>query len=125
MSGFDAAGAVEPLDWNFRPHVDASGTIPEPTDSQVTKLMETLRLVIGEQPLERLSKMSEDEQRAVNDQLLDAVVTVCSSSPSREQIEGLPFRVQRAFFGWLFGSLLDPQLPTAGTRPSLAVVKGA
>lgn len=46
-------------------------------------------------------------------------------SPTREQMAALPYRIQRAFFGWLTGEISGPEGRPAATKPSLEVVRSA
>ena len=45
MAGFQAEGVVEALDWDFNPYVKASGTIPEPTDTQIARFLAGLKAI--------------------------------------------------------------------------------
>jgi hypothetical protein len=46
-------------------------------------------------------------------------------TPTRAQLQRLPFRVQRHLFGWLSGKINDPESGPAATKPSLEVVRSA
>lgn len=56
----------------------------------------------------------EDIQK-VTKQQADAVAKVFQDCPSAEQILALPGRVQAAYFGWVAGQLMGPELGAAGT----------
>ena len=115
MAKFTAADAGDPLEYDFRPHDDATGTVPEPTDDQVAEfyaaLGRGLEDALGEERVAEvdltspygvaslLGSLTADEHRAMYDYLLTTHADVCSGSPSREQIAALPFRLRRAFYG--------------------------
>lgn len=121
MAKFKASDALEPFEWDFRPHTDATGTIPEPTDDQVAEFYSALnhqfKLAFSEERLEGidtqdpydvaklLMSLDADENRTLYDAMLDVHAAVCSDQPSREQIEALPFRLRRAFYGAVQGWL--------------------
>ena len=111
--GFDAASAVEPLDFDFHPYADAKGTVPEPSQEQVERLFEAIRglaVAAGIQPgasreeaIAAFAAIPEEVQKEQARHTLDALVEFCQGSPSREQIEQLPYRPLNAFIGWLVG----------------------
>lgn len=147
--GFNASTAVEKLEWDFRPHVDADGVTPEPSTDEIAMLQIALQrfVAIGERGLvddkaadPKTGSLTVDEALELLDPdtmggspeatevivgLLEVVEQVTHGSPTAEQILALPGRVQREYLGWLAGSLLDPKFGSNGTRPSLALVKGA
>lgn len=121
MTKFDAATAVEPLEYNFAPYHDAKGTVPEPTDDQVAAfygdLGKQFEKSLGAERLEGVDvtdpldvaklfmSLDGDDHRAMYHQLLELHVAVCSGEPSREAIEALPFRLRRAWYGMVQGWL--------------------
>lgn len=122
-SGFDAGG-IKPLDYNLRPYVEASGTVPEPTrkrQADFTRRMTKLANVQGMPEIEGLSP--EDQQKAIRenpalidtmldrgdeaeDEIRSAVADLCAGSPTKEQIDELPPRVFLAFSQWIQGEML-------------------
>ena len=120
MPSFNAKDAVEPLTYDFRPHADVSGEVPEPTDDQVAEfygdLANQLTRALPEKvdgvdvtdPYE-LSKvlitLDGDDHRKLYDALLDLHAAVCGNSPSREDVEKLPYRLRRAWYGMVQGWL--------------------
>ncbi len=131
MSGFDAAEFVEPLDWSFRPHVDASGTTPEPSDRQLAKFardfLEANGVTPGATPDERaaraleIEKFSDDDLVAFMEKLRVAVAEVTGGSPSREQIDELPRRVLMQYAGWLYVQLTNPPKPATTSSPATSI----
>lgn len=129
MAGFDATTAVEALDFNFRPHVDVSGTIPEPSDAQINRFFKDLQALVKQatgsagaitptpdQTIAWLSALSADQMQESSRATAAAVDRLCSGTPSAEQILALPFRLQQAFIGWLMG-MMRPEAGNAATTP--------
>lgn len=118
---FVASGAVEALDWDFRPYLKAYGTITEPSDDQVKAMNKALRAatvaVTGEDfdPQDRkalvrvFGKLSDEQLAEMEQTNLDAIAIVTGTSPAREDIERLPFRIKRAFLKWLITELNGPE----------------
>ena len=149
--GFVAGDAVEKLEWNFRPYVDADGVTPEPSTDEIAMLQVALQrfVAIGQRglddgtpknALEETGPLSIEaafelldpdsmagtpEATEVIVSLLEVVEKVTHGSPTAEQILALTGRIRREFLAWIAGSLLDPKYGSNGTRPSLALVKGA
>jgi hypothetical protein len=139
--GFDASNAVEALDWDFAPHVQASGTVPEPSDrilrgfqAAMTRNLTDLgvdRAQLGspQQLVAALADVDEKKLEKAADKVNKALADLCQGSPSLEQLEQLPPRVRNAFMGWLTGLLFgtgeNPTLPSPVTSRSLATVNGA
>lgn len=124
MAGFKASEAVEALEIDLSPY-GPTGVIPEPSVAQVDALRLALKSVFEaaqqiEAPessaelLGEVSKLSEQEQDVIVDQVTDAIITIIGTVVTREQFDALPARIQRAFQGWLLGSLLVPE----GLRPA-------
>lgn len=139
MGTFNAAEAVEALDFDLNPYVDAKGAVPEPTDKQVqafyARLGNGLRDVTGEDldvtdPVavaKVMANVTEEQLGKMSDAMLDAHAEVCGAKydpatqswsgghPTREQIEQLPYRVRQAFYGHLQG-WLNPEASGPATR---------
>lgn len=132
--GFDAADSVDPLDWSFAPYVDASGTVPEPTHEMVENLFAAIRglaVAAGIAPgasrreaIEAFAAIPEKVQRKQTKATMDALIGFCQGSPSREQIEALPYRPLNAFVGWLVGQFAG-DAGKGATEPSRATPNGA
>jgi hypothetical protein len=124
MGSFVLADELDEINYDFRPYVDASGTVPEPSDKQIEKFREVL-LSIFEPILsknggsfdkaniaEAVSQLSEEEMKEsakAQDKLLHAIASLCSNQPSFAEIKKLPWRGQRKFMGWVFGVFLNPK----------------
>jgi hypothetical protein len=128
MSGFDAAEAVESLDYDFRPHVDAHGTVPEPSREELDHFWNGRRRILEDagvsftelesfDPLdpqsrraiiEAFASIPEDKRKAMTPAALDNVARLTKGQPTRDELEALPGRLQDAFIGWLMGMLSNP-----------------
>lgn len=62
--GFKAQEAVVPLDWDFRPHVDAHGTTPEPTNEQIMRFVSRFRGRVDAVRRKALAKLQEEQELA-------------------------------------------------------------
>lgn len=131
---FDAA-TTSPLDFTFRPHLDLTGTIPDPSEAQVRAFNASIDQISseGRKALTELAAdtdTSDEDRRAraaqideqVHERQLDAVAELCSGEPSRDQVAQLPYRVQVGFIAWLTKELRDPTTLPA-TKPPLAAVR--
>ena len=121
MPKFNAKDAVEPLEFDFAPFVEAKGVVPEPTDEQVAEfygnLGDQLKIALGEERVKDLDltdplqvgklfmSLTVEDHRKMYDANLDLHAAVCSGEPSREQLEALPFRLRQAFYGMVQGWL--------------------
>lgn len=131
--GFHVDQEVEPLDYDFG-QFGGKGTVPEPTHDQVEQLFKAIRgLVVAagvdpgasrEQVIQAFAAIPEDEQKRQADATMEALIDFCQGSPSREEIESLPYRPLNAFLGWLVGQFAGE--PGKGaTQPSRATPNGA
>ncbi len=115
---FDASKVVEKLDYSFGPsYPDIRGTVPEPTDDELRSMNAKLRNAMADvggpdfdptdnaQVVRAFSKLSEEQIRKMEEQQLDALVTVTKTSPSREQLIEVGPRYRREFTAWLLGEL--------------------
>jgi len=124
-AAFTAAEYVAALDYNLAPFVDASGTIPEPTDRAIVRFRNAYLAFLGLDPhaseeerqarAEEMSKASEEEQAAHLATLRAMLAEVCAGHPTTEQIDALPYRVVLAMVSWLLGVLANPQKPAPAT----------
>lgn len=118
---FDAGKVVEALDWSFRPFLDASGTVPEPTDDEIRKTNAQLRditlAVTGEDfdpddrraAMQAFSKLSENDLEKFSDEQIDALAIITKDSPTRDQMAQCPPRVRAKFMNWLLSELNSPE----------------
>lgn len=114
---------IERLDFDFGEY-GPKGTIPEPTQDRIEAFQRVAREALGGRAVTDLAGMSDDEARAVNDRLHDAVVDLCQGHPAREELEALPPRIRAGFVRWLMGELMDPTPANAGMRRSPAARNG-
>lgn len=125
MTKFNAATAVEPMEYDFTEYIEgAVGIIPEPSEAQVQTYFKTVSGLATEftDLRKRMSSISEDDDEidtenpdvaalmeevknldmtAVLGQITEAVAALCSNEPSVEVINRLPFRVRQAFAKWV------------------------
>jgi hypothetical protein len=127
MAGFNAGSVVEPLDYDFRPFVDAHGTITEPTDAKIAAYLDGIKAIIKK--AEGLIPEGVDENdpgalvKALDNLEASAVVGVmgemaelysklCSGKPTKAQILNLPMRIRQVFFAWLQSEVMSPEVVT-------------
>ncbi len=127
MAGFDAATAVEPMDWNFEKFGGGSGVVPEPSTKDMKKFQGEFGKIMREGaalevPDEDAAKLSDEEFETLRkkaddlgDRLDQAIAKLCKDQPSVEQVSKLPFRVKTAFSRWLLEQF-RPEGETAGTK---------
>lgn len=129
MAGFQAEGVVEALDWDFNPYVQASGRIPEPTDTQIGDFLAGIKAVVKEvesdipsdidltDPTALLTAMNDLDPAKMIEQMgkMCAVYSAaCSGTPTVEQIQALPMRVRTIFFNWFQGEVMSPEAVSPG-----------
>jgi hypothetical protein len=129
--GFEADKVVSALVWNFRPFVEADGTTPEPSDKAVRHFLFETQQITAELPnsddedfVEQIKNMREEDYDAISDRITDLVAELCAGSPTRDQIDALPHRIQRQYVAWLRKELTDPEAPSVATKPSLMALRG-
>lgn len=114
MAKFNAATAVEAVEYDFKPYVDAEGIIPEPSKEQVETFFDRIknmhRLVarverditnaaeVSNEELEKVvAELPEGEINKMKSELSIYIADLTSNQPTVEQIDGLPYRVFTAF----------------------------
>lgn len=127
MAGFDAATAVEPMDWNFEKFGGGTGTVPEPSTEEMKLFQKDFARIMRdgnalEMDNEESVKLTEEEfeelqtkMSAISDRLDVAISTLCKEQPSRVQVALLPFRVKTAFSRWLMEQF-NPEAAAAATN---------
>lgn len=118
MANFDAGAVVDVLDYDFTAFLPGvQGVIPEPSGQAIETLTEVLRRVMPTKTDEN-GKMTLDidaverevkEGSDVESILYTAIADFCQQTPNVEQLRRLPYRVQRAFIGWLLGKFFSPE----------------
>lgn len=129
-TAFVAAEEVDDLTYDFTKYVPgAQGTIPEPSNHLVETFQSQMRQVMT--PMfelqgkvnaanEDLASLTADVMESLGNeadeqthQLLDSMASIaadlCQGTPDTETIQKLPFRVQKAFLGWITGVFLSPE----------------
>jgi hypothetical protein len=131
MPKFDALAVVEPLEFDFNPHLDLRGTIVEPSEDRLGAFFEAMVAVQKGSPkalkgidtgdpekmVAALGKLPEGSLAAMLARLNKPYADLCGGFPSEEQIGKLPPRVRLAFFGWLGGEL-NPEASGAALIPA-------
>lgn len=124
MSGFNAAEAVDDLTYDFTKYVEgAKGTIPEPSSDQIevyrTTIFECIKnLGVDPETLQggavSVAKLDFDVLFGIMDKagdiersMLHAAADLCQIDQSL--VDQLPFRVKRAFSGWIMGIFNSPE----------------
>lgn len=130
MAAFDAATAVEPMDYDFTTVEGGSGkgTVPEPSTQEMKDFQRDFAQIMRDgAKLEKtdaeMTAMSEAEFKKFQKETekigerLDVVISVlCKNKPSQEEVATLPFRVKTAFSKWLMEQF-SPEGATSGTKP--------
>lgn len=139
MARFDAATAVEELEWDFTKYGGKTGVIPEPQTKQVNDFFKSMKAMVRE--VKQISKntpalsldadnLSEEDMEALSDQIdasgqiaeeyqqrtRELLAELCSNSPNAEDLAVLPQRVLAAFSTWLVGELRPKQQAPATKR---------
>lgn len=120
MAKFDAATAVEDLEYDFTKYGGGAGVIPEPSTGAVNQFFAQMRILLNEAKglmpnAEQNEEMSPEEMAETLEGMDDtmakaaefqgrsaaAISALCSGEPSTEDLEKLPLRVSREFTKWL------------------------
>lgn len=135
MPKFDAS-SVSDVEYDFtgfksiidKQPINDKGIIPEPSRHMVSKTMTRVKNAftaldmddVEETPegiAKAMEKVSDEETfEKMGDELIDAVTELCDGSPTRESLEALGWRRFMAFFGYVMGELMSPEVGNAGTR---------
>lgn len=103
--------------------INDKGVIPEPsrhlvsqTMSRVTAAFKSLdsNTDVDETPeaiAAAMEKINDEETfEKMGDELTEAMAELCDGSPSRESLEALGWRKFMAFFGYVMGELMSPEV---------------
>lgn len=143
MAKFDAASAVEEMEWDFTTFAGktARGVVPEPTTGQVEEYFNGLRNLVlqmkseikektgldvenlknvkeedlAEETIKAMTNMGESMLSEQQAGLAELTAKVCSEKPNSEQLMKLPYRVFSEFQKWLMGEL-RPNSQATGTK---------
>ena len=119
--GFKAEDTIEPLDYDFRPHAEVSGTIPEPSSKQVNNFREKVVAALtqsgldpemissGKVKLDNLAQLGELMKKSadIEDQVVVEVANLTGIATAT--LKALPFRIKTAFVGWVMGIFFNPE----------------
>lgn len=111
------ADSVEALEYDFTKFVpECKGTIPEPSGKAFEQFTEVLKNTFktrtenGKTVLDTEATAAALESNEIDeDTLYDALGEFTNGHPSSEDIRALPYRVQRAFIGWIMGEFYSPE----------------
>lgn len=137
MSKFNASlVTAETLDWDFTGlGVDATGTIPEPSDQKIGEFLDSLKSLYtetqaslpklpddpsAEQMLEALSNVTGRQFVKLMADVAGLFAKLCSQQPSKAQLLALPMRYRVHFYAWINDEVVNPE---AGTGAGTAAVK--
>ena len=140
MAGFKAESVVEALDYDFKPFVQVSGTIPEPTDRQIADFLGDMKSLFKEIESDLPQGVNLDDMGSVMSAMdeLDTEVTIkitgkmcevyaklCSGTPSEAQIRELPPRIRQIFFSWLQQEVMAPEAVTGAGQTQVTPLRSA
>jgi hypothetical protein len=126
-SAFVAGDEIDTLTFDFTRYAkEAKGVIPEPTTEKLRAFQKGLKAVIREslkntkeppanetqlESMKRIIGADDTDELAVmvEARTFELISDLCSGTPSVEQLQKIPYRVQQAFVGWLTGIFLNPE----------------
>lgn len=124
MANFSSS-SVEVLEYDFRDFASNSGKgsckghgeIPEPTSDALEAYGAATRELFKVETNKDVKEKLEDDDaaKAKSRELLKLTADLCENSPSVEELEDLPPRIQRAFFKWIFKEITDPEVSSGAT----------
>lgn len=114
--GFDASVDVDELTYNFKPHVDLQGVIPEPDTKSVEKYRKKIAEAMKKadvdpsMPLEAALAELDAVMSKISGLEIEMLLATCDLTglPPAE-VRKAPYRVQRAFVGWIMGVFFNPE----------------
>jgi len=127
---FSASTAVGGLEYDFQPY-GKMGSIPEPSSDLIEAFQKEMASIMKE-GMELLPEKVENtddpvvmirvltqflsaDTRAVETKILQGCAALCQDSPNFDQQDELPYRLKRAWIGWLTGVFLVPEASTPAT----------
>jgi hypothetical protein len=140
VAGFKAEGVVEALDYDLKPYVNAAGTIPEPTDTQIAEFLTGIKAVFKEAEkdlptdldtedpgvlLGAIDALDPTAQIKAMGEMAKVYAGLCSNTPSAEEITQLPMRVRTIFFNWLQQEVMAPEAATGGGNAQVSTLRTA
>lgn len=134
MPKFDASSIGGELEYDFSKWGGSRGTIPEPPRFAVSKMLKSVEKLFVDlglrdkdddgvkSPDDIIDTMEKVDQEEIFEKmqlgLVEILADVCGGSPSREELEKLPYRPFQGFFGYLMGELTNPEASKPDTHNS-------
>lgn len=137
MPKFDAS-SVSDVEYDFtgwksvidKQPIDDKGIVPEPSRDLVSKTMKRISDAfksmdamdsdVEETPesiAKAMNKINDEETfMKMGDELVDTIAELCDGSPRRESLEALGWRRFMAFFGYVMGELMSPEVEGRGSN---------
>lgn len=115
---------LEAVEYDFRPLVDAHGTIPEPSEARIRAFVSGMAGYTGEDLEEEGDSSPEESGYKMLERMAEhrpdankAVAEFCSGSPSEDEVAQLPFRVFLQFVNYLRDSVMNPEVLGGDSTP--------
>jgi hypothetical protein len=146
LPAFDAGSVVEPLDYKFEAFVPGcNGRITEPADDQIVKFLTDVKALVtrlhekaekaeeeasvdGRDPAGLVDAIEELDPSVVGEfhqELAGIFAALCSGTPSREAILGLPMRIRVMFYGWLRQEVMNPEAAPGAGNAQVTTLRSA
>ena len=118
--------SVEPLTYDFTGATSNSGegkckgkgTVPEPSQPRLEAYSAAVRELFNVKENKDVAAAIDQQAEAKekSSTLLALTAELCQNSPSKEEMEELPPRIQKAWLKHLYKELADPEVSSAATR---------
>ena len=111
------------LRYDFKAWSGPAGPIDDPSDKAIETYFDAMRVIAkkygdedtdtDDMTTEQLTQYLETEERLrlteAQDEMAEAVATLCKDTPSKADLLALPFRIRQAFMRWLQRKITDPE----------------
>lgn len=135
MPKFNAESIGGEIEYDFTKWGGPEGVVPEPPRHLVNALMKNItkafkdadlgpetgegEVLSPEQVADTMNKIEDEEMfQNLTDKLVEHLAEVCGGSPSKKDLEALPYRPFMGFFGYLIGNLTNPEASAPDTNSS-------
>lgn len=140
MPKFDPSTIGGAIEYDFSKWNGPKGEVPEPSrnavvkfTTQVTEALKAANVVNSDvetmspgEIKDTVDKIDDEEVfKRLTVTLLDAMAEVCDGFPSRDELDNLPYRPFLGFFGYLMGTLTNPEASVPDTTNSLRRLRSA